>query len=166
MAKLAAELQAKTGVKLLWNTCNLFSHPRYMNGASTNPEAWVVAFAGAQVCLLSLNSISQSALQKFIRLAALLINSIHKLQVKKSLEIAKSLGAENFIFWGGREGFMSILNTDIKAELDHMAAFFKVLDLPTFLDASLSFSSDGLRIQEGDRVHRAVLHRAQTEGAD
>lgn len=94
MVELAAELQKATGVRLLWNTCNLFSHPRYMNGASTNPEAWVVAFAGAQV--------------------------------KKGLEIAKRLGAENFIFWGGREGFMSILNTDIKAELDHMAAFFRM----------------------------------------
>lgn len=91
---LAAELQKKTGVKLLWATCNLFSHPRYMNGAATNPDAHVVAYAAAQV--------------------------------KKGLDIALKLGAENYVFWGGREGFHSLLNTSVRAELDHMAAFFKM----------------------------------------
>lgn len=91
---LAEQLQKKTGVKLLWATCNLFSHPRYMNGASTNPDAQVFAYAGAQV--------------------------------KKGLEVAQRLGAENFVFWGGREGFHSILNTNIRAELDHMATFFRL----------------------------------------
>ncbi|MCK5775247.1 MAG: xylose isomerase, partial [Bacteroidales bacterium] len=41
--------QDETGVKLLWGTSNLFSHPRYMNGASTNPDFKVLAHAGAQV---------------------------------------------------------------------------------------------------------------------
>ncbi|XP_038057181.1 xylose isomerase-like [Patiria miniata] len=91
---LAKELMAQTGVKLLWNTCNLFSHPRYMNGAATNPDAHVVAFAAAQV--------------------------------KKGLEVGKKLGAENFVFWGGREGYMSLLNTDVLAELTHAANFFKM----------------------------------------
>ncbi|XP_031553887.1 xylose isomerase-like isoform X2 [Actinia tenebrosa] len=63
---LALELQNKTGVKLLWATCNLFAHTRYMNGAATNPDAHVFAYAAAQV--------------------------------KKGLEIAKKLGAENFAY--------------------------------------------------------------------
>ncbi|XP_041842865.1 xylose isomerase-like isoform X2 [Melanotaenia boesemani] len=91
---LALELQNQTGVKVLWITCNLFAHPRYMNGAATNPDCHVLAYAGAQV--------------------------------KKGLDIAKKLGAENFVFWGGREGFLSILNTDVAAELKHMANFFKM----------------------------------------
>lgn len=87
-------LQNETGIKPLWATCNLFSHPRYMNGASTNPDAHVVAYAAAQV--------------------------------KKGLEIAKKLGADNFVFWGGREGFQTLLNTDVHAELSHMASFFRM----------------------------------------
>ncbi|XP_068613714.1 uncharacterized protein [Brachionichthys hirsutus] len=91
---LALQLQNRTGIKVLWVTCNLFAHQRYMNGAATNPDCHVLAYAGAQV--------------------------------KKGLEIAKKLGAENFVFWGGREGFHSILNTDVAAELKHMANFFKM----------------------------------------
>ncbi|KAL5017455.1 hypothetical protein ScPMuIL_007044 [Solemya velum] len=91
---LALELQTKTGVRLLWNTCNLFSHPRYMNGAASNPDAHVFAYAAAQV--------------------------------KKSLDIAKKLGAGNFVFWGGREGYHTLLNTQILSELSHMATFFKM----------------------------------------
>ncbi|XP_062394910.1 uncharacterized protein LOC134082893 isoform X1 [Sardina pilchardus] len=94
MTDLALVLQKQTGVKVLWVTCNLFAHPRYMNGASTNPDSHVLAYAGAQV--------------------------------KKGLDVAKKLGAENFVFWGGREGFLSIYNTDVAAELKHMANFFKM----------------------------------------
>ena len=47
-------------------------------------------------------------------------------KVKKSLEIAKTLNAENFVFWGGREGYESLLNTDMKLELDNLAKFFKM----------------------------------------
>ncbi|KAM6968347.1 xylose isomerase-like [Aplochiton taeniatus] len=94
MTDLALQLQNKTGVKVLWVTCNLFAHSRYMNGAATNPDSHVLAYAGAQV--------------------------------KKGLDIAKKLGAENFVFWGGREGFHSIHNTDVSAELQHMASFFKM----------------------------------------
>ena len=46
---LAKERQQATGVRLLWGTANLFSHPRFMNGAATNPDFAVVAHAGAQV---------------------------------------------------------------------------------------------------------------------
>ena len=48
-------------------------------------------------------------------------------QVKKCLEVAKKLGAENFVFWGGREGYISLLNSKVKFELDNMAAFFRMV---------------------------------------
>lgn len=83
--------QKESGVKLLWGTANLFSHPRYMNGAATNPDFAVVAQAG--------------------------------LQVKNALDATIKLGGEHYVFWGGREGYMSLLNTDMKRELDHMAMF-------------------------------------------
>lgn len=94
ISDLALQLQNQTGIKVLWVTCNLFTHSRYMNGAATNPDCHVLAYAGAQV--------------------------------KKGLDVAKKLGAQNFVFWGGREGFHSILNTDVGAELKHMANFFKM----------------------------------------
>lgn len=81
-------LQDQTGVKLLWGTANLFSDPRYMNGAATNPDFAVVANAGVQ-----------------------LRNAIHA---------TIALGGENYVFWGGREGYMSLHNTDMKRELAHM----------------------------------------------
>lgn len=83
--------QAESGVKLLWGTANCFSNPRYMNGASTNPEFDVVARAGGQV--------------------------------KLALDATIALGGENYVFWGGREGYMSLLNTDMGRELDHMGRF-------------------------------------------
>jgi xylose isomerase len=85
---LIKKMQKQTGVKLLWGTANLFSNPRYMNGAATNPDFAVVANAGAQ-----------------------LQNAIHA-----TIE----LGGENYVFWGGREGYMSLHNTDMKRELSHM----------------------------------------------
>eukprot|EP00949_MAST-11_sp_MAST-11-sp1_P004360 g4360.t1 len=91
---LLEELQKSTGIKLLWATQNLFSHPRYMNGAATNPDVHVFAYAAA-AC-------------------------------KKTIEVNKRLGGQNLVFWGGREGFQSILNTDAKRELDHLAAFLKM----------------------------------------
>ncbi|MDG1397049.1 MAG: xylose isomerase [Polaribacter sp.] len=83
--------QAENNVKLLWGTANCFSNPRYMNGASTNPDFNVVARAGAQV--------------------------------KLALDATIKLDGENYVFWGGREGYMSLLNTDMGRELDHMAQF-------------------------------------------
>ena len=83
--------QKESGVKLLWGTANLFSHPRYMNGAATNPDFNVVAYAGAQV--------------------------------KNALDATIKLGGENYVFWGGREGYMSLLNTDMKRETDNLARF-------------------------------------------
>ena len=85
------EKQAETGIKLLWGTANCFSHPRYMNGAATNPDFNVVAHAGAQV--------------------------------KIAIDATIKLDGENYVFWGGREGYISLLNTDMGRELDHMARF-------------------------------------------
>jgi len=87
----AKSLQKATGVKLLWGTANLFSNPRYMCGASTNPDAHVFAYAAAQV--------------------------------KKAIDATKELGGENYVFWGGREGYETLLNTNLKREQDHLAAF-------------------------------------------
>ena len=45
-------------------------------------------------------------------------------QVKKAMEVTKELGGENYVFWGGREGYQSLYNTDMKRELDHLAKLF------------------------------------------
>lgn len=91
IAALLKELMAKTGIKLLWGTTNLFTHPRFMHGASTSPYADVFAYSAARV--------------------------------KKSMELTKELGGENYVFWGGREGYETLLNTDMKLELDNLARF-------------------------------------------
>lgn len=78
--------------KLLWNTANMFSHPRFVHGAATSPNADVFAYSAAKV--------------------------------KKGLEIAKRLNAENYVFWGGREGYETLLNTNMKLEQDNLARFF------------------------------------------
>ncbi len=94
IASLAKRLQDDTGVKLLWGTSNMFSHRRFMAGASTNPSAEIFAYAASQV--------------------------------KKAMEITKELGGVNYVFWGGREGYETLLNTDIKRELDHMGMFMNM----------------------------------------
>ena len=86
--------QSESGVKLLWGTANVFSNPRYMNGASTNPDFAAVAYTGAQI--------------------------------KNAMDATIALGGENYVFWGGREGYMSLLNTNMKRELDHLAQFLTI----------------------------------------
>ncbi|MFP6597073.1 MAG: xylose isomerase, partial [Candidatus Hydrogenedentota bacterium] len=86
---IADKLQAKmdeTGVKLLWGTANLFSNPRFMSGAASNPDPDVFAYAAAQV--------------------------------KHCIETTHRLGGENYVLWGGREGYETLLNTDMKQEID------------------------------------------------
>ncbi|WP_047982730.1 xylose isomerase [Ornithinibacillus contaminans] len=78
--------------KLLWNTVNNFTHPRFVHGAASSSSADVFAYAAAKV--------------------------------KKGLEVGKELGAENYVFWGGREGYETLLNTDMKLELDNLGRFF------------------------------------------
>jgi len=94
LVEYAKEKQAASGVKLLWGTANLFSHPRYMNGAATNPDFAVVAHAGAQI--------------------------------KAALDATIALEGENYVFWGGREGYMSLLNTDMKREQEHLARMLHI----------------------------------------
>ena len=88
---LAKKKQAESGIKLLWGTANLFSHPRYMNGASTNPDFHVLTHGAAQV--------------------------------KAAIDATVELGGENYVFWGGREGYTSLLNTNMKRELEHLGMF-------------------------------------------
>lgn len=91
MVTRAKERQTATGMKLLWGTSNMFSHPRFMNGAATNPDFHIVANAGAKV--------------------------------KAAIDATIELGGENYVFWGGREGYVSLLNTNTKRELSHLARF-------------------------------------------
>jgi len=86
---LVKDMQASTGTRLLWGTANLFSHPRYMNGAATNPDFKVLTNVATQL--------------------------------KNAIDATIELGGENYVFWGGREGYMSLHNTDMQKELDHLA---------------------------------------------
>jgi xylose isomerase len=88
-------LMARTGIKLLWGTANLFSHRRYMSGAATNPDPQIFAFAAAQV--------------------------------KEMLDATHRLGGENYVLWGGREGYETLLNTDLGHELDQLARFLTMV---------------------------------------
>jgi len=83
-----------SGVKVLWNTVNMFTHPRYVHGAGTSCNADVFAYAAASV--------------------------------KKGLEVGKELGAENYVFWGGREGYESLLVTDLALEEENMARLLRM----------------------------------------
>ena len=87
----ASMKQKASGVKLLWGTANVFSNPKYMNGASTNPDFLVLTNAATQV--------------------------------KNALDATIKLGGENYVFWGGREGYMTLLNTNMKREQEHLARF-------------------------------------------
>lgn len=85
----AKRLQRETGVKLLWGTANLFSHPRYAHGAATNPDPAVFAQAASQICA--------------------------------AIDATVELGGKGYVFWGGREGYVSLINTNLKQELDQLA---------------------------------------------
>ena len=88
---LAKERQDATGVKLLWGTANMFSNPRYMNGAASNPDFQASAHAAHQV--------------------------------KAAIDATIKLGGLGYTFWGGREGYMSLWNTNMKREVEHIARF-------------------------------------------
>ena len=110
--------QARTGVKLLWGTANLFSHPRYAAGAATNPDPEVFAYAAAQV--------------------------------KTMLEVTQRLGGANYVLWGGREGYETLLNTDLARE-----------EAP-----ARPVPDAGRRAQAPDRLRGHAPHRAEAAGAD
>ena len=88
------EKQRQTGKRCLWGTANMFSNPRYMNGAgsSNSPETYIFAAA----------------------------------QVKKALDLTVRFGGEGYTFWGGREGYETLLNTDVKFELDNIARLMRM----------------------------------------
>ena len=95
MVGYAEEKMAETGVKLLWGTANLFSHPRYAAGAATNPDPEMFAYAAAQV--------------------------------KNAIDATQRLGGVNYVLWGGREGYDTLLNTRMKQEADQLARFLHMV---------------------------------------
>ena len=92
--KIEAKMYA-TGVKLLWGTANLFSHPRYMAGGATNPDPEVFRFAATQV--------------------------------RHCLEATHRLHGENYVLWGGREGYDTLLNTNLKQEKAQLGRFVSMV---------------------------------------
>lgn len=95
MVGYAEAKMSETGMRLLWGTANLFSHPRYAAGAATNPDPQVFAYAAAQV--------------------------------KHALEATHHLGGANYVLWGGREGYETLLNTDLGREQDQLARFLTLV---------------------------------------
>jgi xylose isomerase len=91
----AEKEMARTGVKLLWGTANLFSNPRYMSGAATNPDPEVFAYAAAQV--------------------------------RKMMDVTLRLKGENYVLWGGREGYETLLNTSLRREADQLGRFMSMV---------------------------------------
>lgn len=89
------EKMASSSTKLLWGTANLFSHPRFMAGASTNPDPNVFAWCAATV--------------------------------KNCMDATMKLGGSNYVLWGGREGYETLLNTNMKQELDQMGRFLSLV---------------------------------------
>jgi xylose isomerase len=94
MVRYAEAKQKESGIRPLWGTANLFSHPRYMSGAATNPDPHVFAYAAAQV--------------------------------KHALEATHALGGAGYVFWGGREGYETLLNTDMQREREQYARFLRM----------------------------------------
>ena len=83
------------GMKLLWGTANLFSHPRYAAGGATSPDPEIFAWAA--------------------------------FQVREMLEATHRLGGANYVLWGGREGYDTILNTDLRQEMDQLGRFLNLV---------------------------------------
>jgi xylose isomerase len=95
MIDYAEQKMSETGIRLLWGTANLFSHPRFAAGAATNPDPEVFAYAAAQV--------------------------------KHVLEATHRLGGANYVLWGGREGYETLLNTDLRKEQEQFARFLTLV---------------------------------------
>jgi len=88
------EKMQATGIRCLWGTANMFSHPRYANGAGSSNSSDIFAFGAAQA--------------------------------KKALDITVKLGGRGYVFWGGREGYETLLNTDIKFEQENVANLMRM----------------------------------------
>ncbi len=101
------EKMNQTGIKCLWGTANMFSNPRFMNGAGSTNSADVYCFAAAQI--------------------------------KKALDITVKLGGRGYVFWGGREGYETLLNTDVKFEQENIA---KLMKMAVAYGRSIGFKGD------------------------
>jgi len=88
MSDYLAKKMESSKTRLLWGTANLFSHPRFMSGAATNPDPKVFAYSATTI--------------------------------KHCMDVMKKLGGENYVLWGGREGYETLLNTSLKRELEQM----------------------------------------------
>ncbi len=97
----------QTGIKCLWGTANMFSNPRFMNGAGSTNSVDVYCFAAAQI--------------------------------KKALDITVKLGGRGYVFWGGREGYETLLNTDVKFEIDNIA---RLMHMAVDYGRSIGFKGD------------------------
>ena len=103
------EKMKETGIKCLWGTANMFSNPRYMNGAGSSNSVDVYCFAAAQI--------------------------------KKALDTTVKLGGRGYVFWGGREGYETLLNTDVKFEQENIAA---LMHMAVDYGRSIGFKGDFL----------------------
>lgn len=101
------EKMQKTGIRCLWGTANMFSNPRYMNGAGSTNSAEVYAFAAAQI--------------------------------KKAIDLTLKFGGEGYVFWGGREGYETLLNTDVKFEQENIA---RLMHMAADYARSIGFTGD------------------------
>jgi len=101
------EKMNETGIKCLWGTANMFSNPRFMNGAGSTNSAEVFCFAAAQV--------------------------------KKALDLTVKLGGKGYVFWGGREGYETLLNTDMKFEQENIA---RLMHMAVDYGRSIGFKGD------------------------
>jgi len=127
MSEAAAEKMEATGVRLLWGTANLFSHPRYAAGAATNPDPEVFTFAAAQV--------------------------------RRALETTQRLGGSGYVLWGGREGYDTLLNTDLRRELDQLARFLHLV-----VEHKHKIGFDGMLMVE-PKPHEPTKHQYDHDGA-
>ena len=99
----------ETGIRCLWGTANMFSNPRYMNGAGSSNSAQVYCFAAAQI--------------------------------KKALDLTVKLGGRGYVFWGGREGYDTLLNTDVRFEQENIA---RLMRMAVDYGRSIGFEGDFL----------------------
>lgn len=107
IADYILEKMQQTGIRCLWGTANMFSNPRYMNGAGSTNSAEVYAFAAAQI--------------------------------KKALDLTVKFGGKGYVFWGGREGYETLLNTDVKFELENIA---RLMHMAVDYGRSIGFTGD------------------------
>ena len=95
MVEYLARKMETCKTRMLWGTANLFSHPRFMSGAATNPDPDVFAYSATIV--------------------------------KHCMDATKVLGGANYVLWGGREGYETLLNTDMRQEMEQMGRFLTLV---------------------------------------